>query len=130
MHGVLLRARPAVRPQERTDPNRKLIRVSLAEVQNQPPVVDPIAEEAQEVAQTADATRAESYYYQKQMKARTAMTVVLNSGEVLSGVIEWYDKRCIKLNRIGRPNLLIMKSAIRYMQKANDSPATSDSSED
>jgi sRNA-binding regulator protein Hfq len=45
------------------------------------------------------------------------MVVVLDSGEVLYGVIEWYDKRCIKISRIGEPNLLVMKSAIRYMYK-------------
>ena len=59
----------------------------------------------------------ESFYYLKQMPARTPMVVVLDSGEVLYGVIEWHDKRCIKISRIGEPNLLVMKSAIRYMYK-------------
>ena len=35
------------------------------------------------------------------------MMVVLASGEALHGVIEWYDSRCIKINRVGEPNLLV-----------------------
>jgi sRNA-binding regulator protein Hfq len=45
------------------------------------------------------------------------MVVMLNSGEAVHGVIEWYDKRCIKLSRVGKPALLIMKTAIRFMRK-------------
>jgi len=45
------------------------------------------------------------------------MLVVLNSGETLRGVIEWYDSRCIKIHRDGMPNLLVMKSAVRYLYK-------------
>ena len=45
------------------------------------------------------------------------MVVALTSGETLHGVIEWYDQRCIKLTRAGKPNLLIMKNAIRYLYK-------------
>jgi sRNA-binding regulator protein Hfq len=45
------------------------------------------------------------------------MTIVLKDGEVLKGVIEWYDKSCLKVNRDGEPNLLIFKSNIKYMYK-------------
>ena len=46
------------------------------------------------------------------------MVVVTREGEELRGVIEWYDKNCIKLNRAsGQSNLLIYKSSIRYMFK-------------
>ena len=45
------------------------------------------------------------------------MVVALTSGEALHGVIEWFDQRCIKLTRSGKPNLLIMKDAIRYLYK-------------
>jgi RNA chaperone Hfq len=63
-------------------------------------------------------THAENFYYQKQMQSKTQMVVVTSSGEQLRGVIEWYDKHCIKLNRAsGQSNLLIYKSAIRYMFK-------------
>jgi len=49
------------------------------------------------------------------------MVVVLESGESIHGVIEWYDKNCIKVHRVNEPNLLIMKSAIRYMYKEPES---------
>jgi host factor-I protein len=63
-------------------------------------------------------TNAEQFYYSKQMQSKTSMIVVLEDGEQLEGVIEWYDKDCLKLNRIGAPNLLLYKRAIKYMYKA------------
>ena len=65
----------------------------------------------------AEQTHAENFYYQKQMQSKTPMVVVTRDGEELHGVIEWYDKNCIKLTRTGRSNLLIYKSSIRYMFK-------------
>lgn len=72
-------------------------------------------------ASSTEQTHAEDFYYQKQMAAKTLMTVVLKNGEVLHGVIEWYDRNSIKLNRAGRPNLLIYKPGIRYMHKSDES---------
>jgi sRNA-binding regulator protein Hfq len=46
------------------------------------------------------------------------MIVVLDDGEKLEGVIEWYDRDCLKLNRIDAPNLLLYKRAIKYMYKS------------
>lgn len=66
-------------------------------------------------------TDAENFYYIKQMQARTPMVVVLDTGEMIRGVIEWYDKNCIKVHRVGEPNLLIMKSCVRYMYKQAES---------
>jgi sRNA-binding regulator protein Hfq len=65
-----------------------------------------------------DQTNAENFYYLKQMQSKTPMTIVLKDGEILNGVIEWYDKCCLKLNREGAPNLLIYKSNVKYMHKA------------
>lgn len=65
-------------------------------------------------------TNAESFYYLKQMNARTPMVVVLKDGEHLHGVIEWYDRTCLKVNRNGAPNLLILKHAIKYLYKAEE----------
>jgi sRNA-binding regulator protein Hfq len=65
-------------------------------------------------------THAENFYYQKQMQARTPMVVVLQDGETIHGVIEWYDKSCIKVNRNGQPNLLIYKANIRYLFKESE----------
>ena len=67
-------------------------------------------------------TNAENFYYQKQMQTKTPMVVVLRDGEEIHGVIEWYDKTCIKVIREdGRPNLMIYKPAIKYMFKEEES---------
>lgn len=68
-------------------------------------------------------TNAESYYYLKQMAAKTPIVVVLNDGEQLRGWIEWYDKGCIKLNRERAPNLLIPKASIKYLYKQDEEGA-------
>ena len=66
-------------------------------------------------------TNAENFYYQKQMQSRTPMVIVLQDGEEVHGVIEWYDKTCIKVIRDdGRPNLMIYKPAIKYMFKEGE----------
>jgi host factor-I protein len=63
-------------------------------------------------------TNAENFYYQKQMQSRTPMVIVLRDGEEVHGIIEWYDKMCIKVIREdGGPNLMIYKPAIKYMFK-------------
>jgi host factor-I protein len=66
-------------------------------------------------------TNAENFYYQKQMQSRTPMVIVLRDGEEVHGVIEWYDRNCLKVNRDGgEPNLLIYKPAIKYMYKEGE----------
>jgi host factor-I protein len=65
-------------------------------------------------------TNAENFYYQKQMQSKTPMVVVLRDGEEIHGVIEWYDKACIKLNRNSGPNLMIYKPSIKYMYKEGE----------
>jgi host factor-I protein len=66
-------------------------------------------------------TNAENFYYQKQMQSRTPMVIVLRDGEEVHGIIEWYDRNCIKVNRDGgEPNLMIYKPAIKYMFKEGE----------
>jgi host factor-I protein len=66
-------------------------------------------------------TNAENFYYQKQMQSRTPMVIVLRDGEEVHGIIEWYDKSCIKVVREdGGPNLMIYKPAIKYMFKEEE----------
>jgi host factor-I protein len=93
--------------------NRKLIRASHADMQ------DPMnsCPEKRKRQPPPEQTDAENFYYLKQMQVRTPMVVVLTSGEALHGVIEWYDKHCIKIHRAGQPNLLVMKTSIRYLYK-------------
>jgi sRNA-binding regulator protein Hfq len=97
--------------------NRRLIRPPLAhnDAKEQRP---PRKEGAPKKSTPPDQTNAENFYYLKQMQAKTPMTIVLKDGEVLNGVIEWYDKSCLKVNREGAPNLLVYKSNIKYMHKA------------
>jgi len=95
--------------------NRKLIRPSLNEVKEPPAGRRPPAGHRNT---PPDQTNAENFYYMKQMQSKTPMVIVLKDGETLEGVIEWYDKCCLKVNREGDPNLLVYKSYIKYMYKA------------
>ena len=65
-----------------------------------------------------DQTNAENFYYLKQMQSKTPMVIVLKDGEQLNGIIEWYDKTCLKVNREDGPNVLLFKSFVKYMYKA------------
>jgi len=71
-------------------------------------------------AHAPEQTHAETFYFQKQVAAQTLMNVVLTNGEHVQGVITWYDRNCLRLQRNGKPNLLIYKSGIRYMYKAEE----------
>ncbi len=96
--------------------NRKLIRPNLSELKEKLPG----SRAARRKLAPPEQTNAENFYYLKQMNARTRMVVVLLDGEELRGVIEWYDKACIKVNRDDAPNLLVMKHQIKYMYKADE----------
>ncbi len=65
-------------------------------------------------------TYAETYYYKKQIDARTKMTIVLQDGEKLEGTIEWYDLDALKINREDAPNILLPKHNIKYMYKTEE----------
>lgn len=93
--------------------NRKLIRADLNAVKEQM-----TARRNQKRPVPPEHTNAENFYYVKQMQTKTPMVIVLRDGETLHGVIEWYDKGCLKLNREEEPNLLIYKPNIKYMYKA------------
>jgi host factor-I protein len=119
--------------------NRKLIRTTLAQVKEREQQLHQAAQQAQQARHQAaqqqaerqsvqqqaqpkkkippEQTNAETFYYKKQMDARTPMVVVLQDGEKLHGTIEWYDKGSIKLHRHNGPNLLILKHNIKYMYK-------------
>ena len=93
--------------------NRKLIRPSFTEIKEQ--LTGPRRTQKKPVP--PDQTNAENFYYVKQMQSKTPMVFVLRDGETLKGVIEWYDKSCLKVNRDGGPNLLLYKPNIKYMYK-------------
>jgi host factor-I protein len=105
--------------------NRKLFRPTLTEVKEQyptRPVPQPGPAPRKKPA-PPEQTHAESFYYVKQMQARTPVAVVLTDGEVLHGTVEWYDRDCIKLTRFGSPNLLIYKHSIKYLFKDGEEAA-------
>jgi host factor-I protein len=110
--------------------NRKLIRPSLSREPGRSVAgVENTAIERRERAERNGAvggmkktpppeqTHAENFYYQKQMQSKTPMVIVLQDGEQVHGVIEWYDKNCIKVTRGTQSNLLIYKPSIKYMYK-------------
>lgn len=107
--------------------NRKLIRPNLTEIkermsQDKERDKDRDKDASRKRMHPPTDTFAESYYYLKQMNKKTPMTVVFTDGESVEGVIEWYDRNCIKLNRDDAPNLLIYKSSIRCVHKAGEGP--------
>lgn len=100
--------------------NRRMIRPPLAEVKERPSANSGSARNAAAAKKQIppETTNAENYYYIKQMQSKTPMVIVMRDGEELHGVIEWYDKNCLKFNREDGPNLLVFKSFVKYMYKA------------
>ena len=96
--------------------DRKLIRPSMNEMMER----HPARSTTRRKQAPAEQTNAESFYYLKQMQNRTAMVVVLTDGTELKGWIEWYDKTCIKLNRVDAPNLLLFKQSMKFMFKEEE----------
>lgn len=105
--------------------NRKLIRPSL----NSPaPRTEPAGERRDRMDRgpglkksvPTDQTHAENFYYQKQIQAKTPLAIVLKDGEQVQGIIEWYDRNCIRLARTGGSSLVIYKPAIRYIYKVGE----------
>jgi host factor-I protein len=115
--------------------NRKLFRPNLSEakesfsprpVQSPPQQVSTIPQRKKPAP--PEQTHAENFYYVKQMQSRAPVAVVLSDGEVLRGIVEWYDRDCIKLTRFGSPNLLIYKHSIKYLYKDGEEAAQGGSS--
>ena len=84
------------------------------------PKTSPSRQPPQKKAIPPDQTNAENFYYMKQMQSKTPMVIVLKDGETLEGIIEWYDKICLKVNREGAPNLLIQRHCIKYLFKQEE----------
>jgi hypothetical protein len=104
---------------------RKLIRPNLTEIKERLPQ----ARSNGKRGRTAppDQTSAEAFYYLKQMNAKTWSSCQRSARA--HGVIEWYDKGAIKVNRIGAPNLLVMKPCVKYMYKAEELTGKKEESE-
>lgn len=105
-------------------PNRRLIRPPLAQAVKEasgsriPRAAAGPVKPVKPKQTPPDTTNAENFYYVKQMQSKTPMVIVLLDGEELHGIIEWYDKLCLKVTREEGPNLLVYKSYIKYLYKA------------
>jgi sRNA-binding regulator protein Hfq len=80
---------------------------------------DPLSHAMAEPHIATESSHAEAFYFQKQMQMQTEMMLVLDDGEELRGIIEWYDKCVVKL-RVGRQRVLVYKSGIKYLFKASE----------
>ena len=87
---------------------------------DQPLLSHPLLTTARRKQAPPEQTYAENFYYLKQMTSKTVIVIIMEDGEEIRGIIEWYDKNCLKVNRIKEPNLLIMKSKIKYMYKQEE----------
>ena len=74
--------------------------------------------------------RREAQYLRQLTDDKTPIMVRLQTGETFRGVIEYYDRRFIRLTRQGTPNLFIYKDQIKYLaEELSDAvltPATQD----
>ena len=102
---------------------RKLIRPHLPMIERRRDVLhaeDPLTHAMISDPHAApESSHAEAFYFQKQMQQQTEMTVILEDGEQLNGVIQWYDKCVLKL-RVGRGRIMVYKSGIKYLYKASE----------
>ncbi len=102
--------------------NRKLIRPSFQStkerVEPKKQFLPPIQAPPQKKPVPPENTNAENFYYTKQIQLKTPMVVVLKDGEQVKGILEWYDRACLKIAREGATAAMIYKPAIKYMYKA------------
>ena len=105
---------------------RKLIRPLLsavarrrAPVQSPDPLTHALVSESHGVPASS---HAEAFDFQKQVQQQTEMTIVLDDGEEVHGIVEWYDRCAIKV-RSGRHRILIYKTAVKYLYKTSDAHA-------
>ena|SRR5271170_5165430 len=82
------------------------------------PGLPPVSFTSYDQAEGLSNRQAELFYLQKQIQSQTPMVIVLEDGEHIEGVVEWYDRQSIKVR--GRVKCLIYKSAIKYMYKLGD----------
>ena len=120
---------PSVPAEKEGFANRKLIRPLLNHSNHSAPNLGERRERPERTSERSngarkaappDQTNAENFYYQKQMQSKTPMVIVLVDDEEIHGVIEWYDRSCIKVNRASGPNLMIYKPSIKYMFKEGE----------
>ena len=70
-------------------------------------------------ARAPEHTFEEAKYLKQLIERSVPVRVKMADGEVVSGVIEYYDQSFIRLTRDGEPNLFIFKHDIKYIQEAS-----------
>ena len=142
-HAVTAASRPSAKPVavlvEREDPPqvfegpRKLVRPRMQLNQSGPALAprrlrgqEPLArhEGHKPIAPKADssaASHAEALYFHKQMQTQTPMVFVLEDGESIQGVVEWFDRDTIKVRNTTR--ILVFKRSVKYLYKAGEGKA-------
>jgi host factor-I protein len=70
-------------------------------------------------------TGQEALYLRSLSERQVAVNVKLRDGEVVSGWIEYFDDRMIRLTREGKPNLFIYKNQIRTIAEQGKGPRRS-----
>ena len=119
-----MESRTATRADDNTfNGTRKLVRPTLPTIERRRDPVhteDPLTHAMiSDTHGALESSHAEAFYFQKQMQQQTEMTVVLEDGEQLQGIIQWYDRCTVKL-RAGRTRVLVYKAAIKYLYKTSD----------
>ena len=66
----------------------------------------------------AEQTFEETKYLKRLVENQTPVRVKMSDGEVVEGVVEYYDASFIRITRKGKPNLFIFKDEIKYLSEA------------
>lgn len=78
----------------------------------------------------AGETGQEALYLKSLSERQVPVAVKLRDGELVSGWIEYFDDRMIRLTREGRPNLFIYKGQIKTITEAGAAKRTGMRAED
>ena len=62
----------------------------------------------------------EARHLEQLKKSKAPLVVELTNGERIEGVVEYFDREKIKINRSSGPNLFLRKSEIRFLQDPAD----------
>ncbi|HVW11545.1 MAG TPA: hypothetical protein VHC90_23340 [Bryobacteraceae bacterium] len=63
----------------------------------------------------AEQTFEETRYLKQLIERKTPVCVKLADNDVVTGTVEYYDQRFIRITRKGAPNLFIFKHDIKYL---------------
>ena len=66
----------------------------------------------------SDQTFEEIRYLKRLIETHTPVTVKLSDNQTVTGVVEYYDQRFIRITRESGPNLFIFKHDIKYLYEA------------